>query len=236
MRKPVAGGLFAAVLAAVVLAGCTLPPIEISTGTAPAPSATSATPTPEVSVSVSVSPGPTVYTTSPTPSDSTDAPSDEPSANETTEPPEPQKPDDFVTLSGTILLVNRDESDDGKKCGRVLDVVVDTRGDDVRGIQFVQIHDDDGIGMQRKYLKIGYQLDLKITRKNFKPVLLERGEEPFLSQDDLTACDDAANPEDDSDDVLEPFYDTWGIGGLPFDGETVSSPKALKDLEERGGQ
>lgn len=190
-------------------------------------------PTPPVSVS---RPSPTATAT-----ESTEEPSPQPTATETetvivketvtaspepTEeptdelPPKPQKPENFIRLSGTIILVNRDESGDGKTCGRILDVVVDTRSDDVRDIKFVHFHEDDGITIQWQYAQIGDRLKMKITRDNFKPVLLTRGTEPFPPQEDLTACDDAADPEgEDSDDVLEPFYGEWGIW-LPYNAET----------------
>lgn len=195
-------------------------------------------PTPPVSVS---RPSPTATAT-----ESTEEPSPQPTATETetvivketvtaspepTEeptdelPPKPQKPENFIRLSGTIILVNRDESGDGKTCGRILDVVVDTRGDDIRGIQFVHFHEDDGITIQWQYAQIGDRLKMKITRDNFKPVLLTRallesGNRPFPGHYDLTKCDDAADPEADSDDVLGPFYDTWGIPDVPYNAET----------------
>lgn len=180
----------------------------------------SPTPTPAATVTETAepSPQPTITVTETVEPEPTDEPSDDESTDEF--PPKPQKPENFIRLSGTIILVNRDESADGKTCGRILDVVVDTRGDDVRGIKFVHFHEDDGITIQWQYAQIGDQLEMKITRENFEPALLTRGTEPFPPQEDLTACDDAADPEgEDSDDVLEPFYGEWGIW-LPYNAET----------------
>lgn len=185
----------------------------------------SPTPTPAATVTETAepSPQPTVTVTESVEAELTDEPSDDESTDEF--PPKPQKPENFIRLSGTIILVNRGESADGKTCGRILDVVVDTRGDDIRGIQFVHFHEDDGITIQWQYAQIGDRLKMKITRDNFKPVLLTRallesGNRPFPGQYDLTKCDDAADPEADSDDVLGPFYDTWGIPDVPYNAET----------------
>ncbi len=188
------------------------------------PNGQNPTPTPQVSVSVSVSPGPTVYTSAPEPTDKatpsptpTEDDSTEPSPSEDTdEPTKPKASDENIRLSGTIIYVNR-----AGKCGRVLDVVVDTSDDDVRGIQAVHFHEEDGITIVPEDREIGDQLDIVIPPENFKPLLLESGKEPFPPASDMSGCDRPKKGQDAKGNfVLDPFYGEWIIRDLPYNGLT----------------
>ena len=174
---------------------------------------TAPTPGPTETV-VSMSPGPTktVYTQSPEP---TDEPSSEHTDEPSDEPTRPEIPEDNIRLSGTIIYVNRDENSKGK-CGRVLDVVVDTSADDVRGIQAVHFHEEDGITILPEYREIGDPLDIVIPPDDFKPLLLEDGKEPFPPNSDMTRCDRGGIPDE--------LYGQWIIRDLPYNGLTWRNP------------
>ncbi len=186
-------------------------PTASATGAPTAAASTPAVPSPQPTATVTVT---TTATPSSTP---TEDDSSEPSSDEDTdEPTKPEASEENIRLTGTIIYVNR-----AGKCGRVLDVVVDTSDDAVRGIQAVHFHEEDGITILPEYREIGDRLDIVIPPEDFKPLLLESGKEPFPPASDLSGCDRPKKGQDAKGNfVLDPFYSEWIIRDLPYNGLT----------------
>lgn len=215
------GGATAGFMLAIALsfAGCT---IEIQP-----PQVT--TPTSE-QTNAAASPSPTQEATTESSSDdsttsgedtSTTEPTSRSSDNEDSDaPPRPDAIDETIYLSGPIILVNRSERPDGSCTGRITDVIVDVRADDDHGIKLAHIQ--GRIAVDADSAKLGDELRVGISPDNLdnKLTSLEHDEDQFPENSELTACDDAQDPEPGEDDVLAPFYGQWIVKGLPYDAET----------------